>query len=116
MGDLFFVLKMTIFTVIIVMIMQIKVGSSTLEHKIINLTHESKFAEVTQHVAQNAATFLGNQYTNLTGLISGKFPKFQQTRTQSKDRLKTKLQEIKDSINSEWIEEEKTNHGQLHSE
>lgn len=108
MGDLFFVLKMSVFTVVIVLLMQIKVGSQTLEQRFIDITHQSQVAGMIQGVSQNAATFLGDQYNNITGLVGDKFPKFPKNNLQPRERLKTKIQEIKDSINSEWESENKT--------
>ncbi len=107
MGDLLFILKMTVYTVIIVIIMQVKIGSTTIEQKAIELTHNSQIAGVLQSVAQGAVTFVGVQYNRATGhLKSGFFDKHKSS-NQPGSRLQEKMLEIKKSVNEKWEQYEK---------
>lgn len=104
MGDLFFLLKMTIYTVIIVVIMQVKVGPTTLEQKVIHWTHNSQAAGVLQNIARGATTFVGVQYRNLTGHVKSRFVEQNSATQIPGQRLKAKISEIKESLRDEWKE------------
>ena len=108
MGDLFFLLKMTIYTLIIVVVLQVKIGPTTLEQKVVELTHNSQMAGVLQNVAQGAATFIGVQYNRVTGHVKSKYIDQHRGNQIPGERLKVKLNEWKKSINSRWDEEKKT--------
>jgi hypothetical protein len=107
MGDILFFIKMLIYTFILVIILQIKVGPTTLEQKMYEVTHQSEVAGVLQNVAQGAAKFFGVQYKKISGQVKSKY--FDQLSSSQRpgDRLKNKYQELKDSINKHWAEEEK---------
>lgn len=109
MGDLFFVIKMTVYTLILVILMQIKIGSTTLEQKVIEVTHHSQLAGYLQEVAQGAATFVGNQYTRLTGKIK-KTPFVEKYSSGQKpgERLKHQWKSLQKSIRDKWKDHEAT--------
>ena len=67
MSDLFFVLKMTIMTFIIVIIMQVKFGASTM-----NWVRTSNVVAPLHEVAQGAMVFLRQGFRQLTGSVSSK--------------------------------------------
>lgn len=106
MGDLLFVIKMTIYTLILVVILQVKIGPTTLEQKLYNLTHQSQLAGAIQGVAQGAATFIGVQYNRATGHLKSKFIKQHSSDQRPGERLKVKLNELKKSINDKWEQSE----------
>ncbi len=107
MGDLFFVVKMMVYTLILVVILQVKVGPTTLEQKLQRLTHQSELAGTLQEVAQGAATFLGAQYNRLAGQINSKYIQKHSASQIPGQRLNNKLRELKQSINQKWEEETK---------
>ena len=73
MGDLFFIIKMAIYTFIIVVIMQVKVGSTTLETKVIELTHRSEVGQSMQKVAESGAEFVAIQYRKLASHFQSRY-------------------------------------------
>lgn len=102
MGDLFFILKMSVYTVIIVVLMQVKIGSTTVEQKVMEFTHQSQLAGSLQGVAQGAATFIGLQYKKIRGQVNSQYIK-QHSRDQIPgERLKAKVEEIKESLKKNW--------------
>ena len=105
MGDLFFIIRMSVYTLIIVLIMQIKIGPQTVEQKVINFTHKSQFAGVIQEVAQGAVAFLGIQYNNIAGKVSTEFFKTHGQEQAPGKRLQSKLQSFKNSIRSRLNDE-----------
>lgn len=104
MGDLFFVIRMTIYTLILVVIMQVKVGPTTLEQKVYEFTHHSQLAGSIQKVAQGAASFIGVQYRQLTGQMQSKYIEQLSASQRPGERLKAKIQELKKSMNKKWEE------------
>lgn len=106
MGDLFFLIRMTVYTLIFVMIMQIKIGTSTLEQKVIHITHESQMAGVFQNIAQGAATFIGVQYNRATDHLNSRYIEQHSSAQRPGQRLKTQLKELKKSINKKWEDAE----------
>ncbi len=106
MGDIFFILRMIIYTLILVVILQVKVGPTTLEQKLHQMTHQSELAGSLQGVAQSAATFIGVQYNHLAGKIHSKYIEKHSAGQRPGERLKTKFEELKDSINKKWEKEE----------
>lgn len=104
MGDLFFIVRMGIYTVFIVLLMQVKIGPQTVEERVVDFTHRSQFSNVIQDVAQGAVTFLGAQYNKLAGHVNTSF-----TRQHSSDqipgkRLQSQLNKLKSSVRSRWDE------------
>ena len=101
MGDLFFIARMSVYTVFIVLFMQVKIGSGTIEDRVIQFTHQSQFASLIKDYAGGAVTFIGNQYNRLVRDVDTRF-----TRKHSDDqipgkRLQAKLKKIKESFQSE---------------
>ena len=58
MGDILFFLKMIVFTVIFILMMQIKLGPTTLEQKTLHWIHHSSVLKPAQDVAQGAVLAL----------------------------------------------------------
>ncbi|MCJ8277124.1 MAG: hypothetical protein HRT44_03240 [Bdellovibrionales bacterium] len=108
MGDLFFIMRMSIYTLIIVLIMQIKIGPKTVEERVIQFTHKSQFAGVIQEVAEGAVAFLGVQYNNVAGKVSTEFFKTHGQEQAPGKRLQSKLQSLKNSLRSR-LNDEKIN-------
>lgn len=113
MGDLLFLLKMTVYTVVIVILMQVKIGPTTLEQKVIEWTHHSQLAGVLQNVASGATTFVGVQYRNLTGHVKSRFVERNSASQIPGQRLKVKISEIKKSLNENWNEAKEEVQGQI---
>ena len=107
MGDLFFIIRMGLYTVIIVLIMQIKIGPQTVEQKVVNFTHKSQFSAVIQEFAQGAVAFLGVQYNNISGKVSTQFFRNHGQEQTPGSRLESKLNSFKNSIRSR-VRDEKT--------
>ena len=104
MGDLFFILRMMIYTFFLVIIMQVKVGPTTIEEKVINFTHHSEMAGMMQNVAQGAAKFIGVSYRKATGHLKSRYMEQYSQKEQPGERLKTRLNELKESLNKKWDE------------
>ena len=102
MGDIFFILRMAFYTLVLVIIMQVKIGPTTLEQKVIQLTHNSQAAGVIQGVAQGAVAFIGVQYNQATKHLKSQFIKDHGANNQPGTRLQEKLSELKESINKKW--------------
>ncbi len=102
MGDIFFVIRMSIYTVIMIIILQVKVGPTTLEEKLYQFTHQSQLAGAIQGVAQGAARFVGLQYNNLTGHVKSRFVEQHSSTQRPGDRLESKIEELKNSLNKQW--------------
>lgn len=102
MGDLLFVLKMVVYTLVLVIILQVKVGPTTLEQKLHSFTHESQIAGTLQIVAEGAARFIGAQYNNFTGHLKSRFINQHSSSQRPGDRLQSKFKELKESINKHW--------------
>lgn len=73
MGDLFFFLKCLFLTVVLVVLMQIRIGEYTLEDRFLNWAHESAIVTPLQDVAHGGAKVLRNTWRKLTSGISSKF-------------------------------------------
>ncbi|MEM7647265.1 MAG: hypothetical protein AAF203_10165 [Pseudomonadota bacterium] len=102
MGDLFFLIKMTIYTFIFVTLMQIKIGSSTLEQKVIHWTHHSTAASYFKDTAQGAVAFLGVQYNNISSKVKKPvMDRFSEAQRPG-SRLRHKFQELKESVEEKW--------------
>lgn len=108
MGDLFFIIRMSIYTVIIVLVMQIKIGTQTVEDRVINFTHRSQFSSVIQEFAQGAVTFIGIQYNTVASKVSSQFIKQHSREQRPGQRLKAKLERLKSSIRNR-VSDEKMN-------
>ena len=106
MGDIFFILRMAVYTVIIVLIMQVKIGPQTVEDRVIDFTHRSQFSSVIQNFAQGAVTFIGHQYNNLTGKVNTKFFKQHAKDQVPGQRLKNKMNDWKESFKNNFKEHE----------
>ena len=107
MGNLFFMLRMGVYTVFLIMILQVKVGSTTLEEKLYQLTRQSELAGQVQGVAQGIIGFAINQYRGLTGQTSEPLRLPDEVNS---ERLRVRLKDLKNSINRKWetVEEIKT--------
>lgn len=102
MGDLFFILKMTVYTLIIVVVMQVKIGTTTIEQKVIAFTHQSQLAGALQGVAQGAATFVGDQFKAIKSQINSKYIDQHSDDQIPGQRLKSKMEDIKKSLKADW--------------
>ena len=75
MGDIFFVIRMAVYTVILVIVMQVKIGPTTLEEKVIQFTHNSSFSENIQNIAEGAVKILGIAYNKTVQNVDTAFSK-----------------------------------------
>lgn len=104
MGDLLFMIKTIVYTVFLVVFFQIKIGSTTIEQKVVQFTHESNIAlRVQSSVQQFADHVVGkikNKAYNLSPIQASKQPG---------SRLSNKYKEIKDSIREQWKEHDVKN-------
>ena len=106
MGDLFFVIKMFIYTLILVVFMQVKVGTTTVEEKILYWTHQSELAGNFQNIAQGAIRFMSDQIYWFKGKVQGKVMDKIDGSSRPGSRLKSKVKEIKDNFNKQFESEE----------
>lgn len=104
MGDIIFVIKMIVYTLVLIILLQVKIGPTTLEQKLYEFTHQSQMAGVAQSMAQGAARFIGVQYNNLTGHIKSDFINQHGSAQRPGERLQNKIIELKESINKNWKE------------
>lgn len=75
MSKLFFLLKMIVFTIIIVAVLQIKVGTSTLEEKVLKATHYGPVSETLQKFSIKILSSTKKHYKNLNSRIDLFFEK-----------------------------------------
>lgn len=69
MGDLFFVAKCFAVTLFVVVVLQIKVGSQTLESHTVDWIHSSGFVRTLQDVAEGAIKAGKNGTSDVAGLF-----------------------------------------------
>jgi hypothetical protein len=69
MGDIFFVLKSLALTLIVVLLLQLRVGGKTLESHSMNWIHESSAVEILQSVAEGGARLIREGFSNVSELI-----------------------------------------------
>ena len=69
MGDLFFVAKCFAITLFVVVVLQIKVGSQTMEAHTVNWIHRSGFVRQLQDVAEGAVKAAKNGSSEVAGLF-----------------------------------------------
>lgn len=72
MGEFFFVIKMFVFTVFLVVLLQIKIGPHTLEERSIAWIHESALVDSLRNVASGAVKAGGNGFSYLGTLFGAK--------------------------------------------
>ena len=73
MGDLFFVLRVTFITVVVVVIMQVKVGEETLEERARRWAANAPLVEVLQEVADGAVLLVAEGYQHVTASMTDRF-------------------------------------------
>jgi glycine cleavage system protein P-like pyridoxal-binding family len=96
MGDIFFVIKMMVYTFFVVVLMQVKIGSQTLEERAIDLTHRSQIGQSLQSVAQSGVQIISYQYQKMMGKVDLKFVKPPSLDQIPGQRLKAKIQTWKE--------------------
>ncbi|MCB0377150.1 MAG: hypothetical protein KDD33_01530 [Bdellovibrionales bacterium] len=101
MADVLFILRMAIYTFFIVLFMQVKVGPSTLEQKVIDFTHRSQFSSVIQEIAEGVVTFLGTNYNKVYRQITSEFARQHSADQIPGKRLQSKWQKIQESLSFE---------------
>ena len=107
MGDLFFVIKMGVYTFLLVILMQIKVGSTTIEQRVIEFTHHSTLAGHMQEVAEGAAHFFGVKYDWVLKKLKKPISDKISGENLTGQRLSNKLKEWKTTLNDQWKGHEK---------
>lgn len=75
MGDIFFFLKMIVFTVVFILMMQIKIGPTTLEQKALNWIHTTSIMEPVHDVAQGGVIALKSLWSDVIGSIDSNVKK-----------------------------------------
>lgn len=91
MGDLFFFAKMIVITVVVVVLMQIKIGDSTLEYKFLNWVHTSTALEPMQQAAQGAVAVVREVWKKVTDRFSDNVTKTFDKANQPGSRLNITL-------------------------
>ncbi len=88
MSDLFFTAKMMAITVVLVLVMQIKIGDHTLEEKSLAWIHQSSAVENLRTVASGATQAISQGYNAAAKLIEEKWnipmPKLGSTESRQK--------------------------------
>jgi hypothetical protein len=70
MGEVFFVLKTMVITIVVVMILQIKIGSSTIEQKSLTWIHESVVVESLRGVADGAVKIFSKGFNSVRSAVT----------------------------------------------
>jgi len=65
MGDLLFFIKMVLFTFVFVLMMQVKIGSTTVEERILTFTHQSQVGIQLQKIADNGLVALNRLWQSM---------------------------------------------------
>ena len=90
MGKLFFLLKMAIFTVIVVGILQIKVGTSTLEEKVLKAAHYGPVSETIHNFGKKVLFSVKEQCrqwsSQIDSFLQEKLDDFQKESESNKDK------------------------------
>ncbi len=89
MGRLFFLLKMIIFTVIVVGVLQIRVGTSTLEEKVLKAAYYEPVSETVQKTGAKVLSSIKEKYgqwsSQIDSFLQKKLDNFQTDRESDKD-------------------------------
>ncbi len=72
MADLFFIIRIMLTTVVIVILMQIKIGSFTLEDHAAEWARQSRIVEALRGVSAGAVKALTEGYKSLTSMLDAK--------------------------------------------
>lgn len=59
MGDLFFFIKMLVYTFVLCLVLQARIAGVSLEERLKNITHRSELASEARLVAEGALRFIG---------------------------------------------------------
>jgi hypothetical protein len=73
MGDLFFLVKVTVVTLFVVLLMQVKIGESTLEERSRAWVATSPMVGVLQEVADGAVLLLAEGYQKVSQTMTDRF-------------------------------------------
>ena len=106
MGDIFFVIRMCVYTTLIVLVMQIKIGSTTLEEKVTDWTHRSEFSVVVRELAEGAVSFLGVGYNRAIQNINSSFSRNHSSDQIPGQRLQKKIEKTKSFLKEQFSESE----------
>ena len=102
MGDFFFFIKMIVFTLVLVLVLQVKIGPTTLEQKVMTWTHKSEFSEVVQNVAESAIRAMGIGYSRVKGLLGSKSSATSAVFDAPGSRLKSTIDDSKDYLQKKF--------------
>lgn len=69
MGDIFFFLKMLVFTVVFILMMQIKIGPTTVEQKALHWIHTTSVMKPVHEVAQGGVIAIKSLWKDIVGSI-----------------------------------------------
>jgi len=72
MGDIFFFIKMLIFSFILILVLQVKIGEKTLEEKSMDYISQSSVLPVMQGVADGGVKVIGKVWNNTMKIFGGK--------------------------------------------
>ena len=90
MRKLFFLLKITVFGLILIFILQIKVGTSTLEQRVLRATRSGPFIEITANGVQKLISYTKTQYKyfsiSIDSFLEKKMEDFQEKSRQSSEK------------------------------
>ena len=98
MGDIFFIIRMAVYTVVLVIVMQVKIGPTTIEEKVIDFTHNSSFSETIQKVAEGAVRIIGIGYNKTVQNVESAFSKNHLKENIPGQRLKETLGSTKSTL------------------
>ena len=71
MGDLFFFIKMVLFTFALMMLMQAKIGTRTVEENVLQWTQRSEIAQEVKKVAEGAIAITSKAYARIKDQAAG---------------------------------------------
>lgn len=66
MADFIFLLKMFVYSLVVVIVLQAKIGSSTIENKILNWSEKAGFSRHIEEAAKGFTKLSKDQYEKLT--------------------------------------------------
>ncbi len=109
-GDAFFIIKMLIFTMVVVVVLQVKVGDYTLEQRSLVFISQSELIKPVSEVAHGGVVAIKNGFSGFVNLFHSKTSKFFNKENlpghrslglqlkRSQKYIKEKTKEVKNSV------------------
>jgi|GEM_PF-3475692 len=105
MGDFFFFTKMLVYTFVLSLLLQTRISGTTLESRLVTITHKSEIARQARLVSEGVLRFIGTHTVYGSGQeLSQKLPGMtkkvtKKVKKKMKESLKETEKKIEDHIN-----------------